>query len=60
MCKLKKEIMRIQQGNENSLVYSEPFKDSSCESDGKKKKKRNLKTRPWIRTVQPSAVSVAP
>lgn len=27
---------------------------------GRKKKKRNLKTRPWIRTVQPSAVSVAP
>lgn len=27
---------------------------------GTKKKKRNLKTRPWIRTVQPSAVSVAP
>lgn len=39
MCKLKKEIMRIQQGNENSLVYSEPFKDSSRESDGNKKKK---------------------
>ena len=60
VCKLKKEIMRIQQGNENSLVYSEPFKDSSRESDGNKKKKEEKKTRPWIRTVQPSAVSVAP